>query len=43
VTAAPFRAEHIGSLLRPAEDPLTPADQEARLRLVVETAGRVWG
>jgi methionine synthase II (cobalamin-independent) len=55
----PFRAEHIGSLLRSPEllalspqcgfastapgNPLTAADQEKKLRLVVETARQVWG
>jgi hypothetical protein len=35
----PFRADHVGSLLRP----LTIDQERAKLELLVETAREVWG
>ena len=42
VTGPPFRADHVGSLLRPAEL-LRAREDAARIALVVETALAVWG
>jgi 5-methyltetrahydropteroyltriglutamate--homocysteine methyltransferase len=48
----PFRADHVGSLLRPPQcgfsstvegNALTRGQQAAKLRLVVEVADDVWG
>jgi 5-methyltetrahydropteroyltriglutamate--homocysteine methyltransferase len=39
-TTPPFRADHVGSLLRPQR--LIQA-RVAKLRLIVETAQEVWG
>jgi 5-methyltetrahydropteroyltriglutamate--homocysteine methyltransferase len=36
-TTPPFRADHVGSLLRP------PALLRAKLDLIVETAAEIWG
>lgn len=37
-TSPPFRADHVGSLLR-----LTYDQEVAKLRLIVDTAAEVWG
>jgi hypothetical protein len=50
-TSPPYRADHVGSLLRPqcgfsstVEGNVLSYDQEvAKLRLIVETAREVWG
>ena len=52
-TAPPFRADHVGSLLRPssllraradrAAGTVTTDQQRAKLDLVVQTAAELWG
>ncbi len=46
--AIPFRADHVGSLLRPAElkaarNRVSEDDERRELALAVETAAEVWG
>jgi 5-methyltetrahydropteroyltriglutamate--homocysteine methyltransferase len=41
-TRPPFRADHVGSLLRPPEL-LSREQQAAKLALIVDTAKEVWG
>ena len=42
-TQPPFRADHVGRLLRPPELTRALEKQQAKLALVVETAREVWG
>ena len=39
----PFRADHVGSLLRPRGKAVVLGQQRAKLELIVEVAAEVWG